>query len=106
MMRHIILIGLFFICFSTNALTITDQRSWEEGALSWNDFKGNPMIKNQSAYLSAELLQDNQIISTGNRESFSISAKAVMYPYQSYAQSLVATPRRSRSNYQARTTAR
>lgn len=85
MMRHIILIGLFFICFSTNALTITDQRSWEEGALSWNDFKGNPMIKNQSAYLSAELLQDNQIISTGNRESFSISAKAVMYPYQSYA---------------------
>ena len=85
MTRHTLLIGLLFICFSTSATSITDQRCWEEGPLTWNDFKGNPMIKNQSVYLSAELLHDEQIFSIGNRESFSISAKAVMHPSRSYA---------------------
>lgn len=81
------LIYLFCGVASLCAATIVGQRSWEEGALSWADFKGNPLIKNSQSYMSVELLQDSRVITQEHMQSFSISAKAVMYPEKSYVDS-------------------
>lgn len=89
MTRITTLIILLLFILQSSATIVLDQRSWEEGPLTWNDFRGNSLIKNEPAYMVAELLQNNSITTAGNRESFSISAKAIMYPSKSYADTAV-----------------
>lgn len=95
-MKKAIIILIAVVSSLTLLAQNRDLKSWNDGPLTWNDFKGKTVIKGTPSYLKVSLNSVSNEELTDKKLQYRITANAVMDRNESYADTLVRTERRLR----------
>lgn len=73
-----------------------DLKTWESGPLTWNDFKGSSTMQSTPSYIKVALNTTPTEETVGKKLQYRITADAVMYRNESYADTAAHTEQRLR----------
>lgn len=96
MKRIITIIAAILVPVMIMSAQSRDLKTWESGPLSWNDFKGNMVMKGVPSALKLSLNTNSSEEFKGKRIQYRISAEAVMDRNASYADTAAMTEQRLR----------